>query len=564
MFGIGNGSKDPLVDEGSVARWLASLPPNDPMAVHAALLTELGRVADRSAKRTPARLGALFAVDAGTDALRQTLTKQYLEQAARSNGVENQLWKALFELSQAFLACYSTFSAEAHAANAGPKWQPLLPELIARQVMHHALDARTRLYRYEQWIPAKWSDLHALFQAACALEVDRKPVPALNARTVTTIEHEYLRALVLQLLSAVSLAPRNLDWVWEQLSEWCAPLRLTVEPSSLTSFYIDLRGRGGLKRKAGNPLEGSVLFLDTHPLHAMLMQSVVLLEQKLRHHPLSERSPMRGEQLRLMSKLAAQIDPEFKPLTRKGERSTAVGTVDAIVGFSRIAGFLHDRDLSPTARLEVRESSFDEGLELATFGRLRNEHARVLESARRRLANFATAGGPWEIRDKSQSGYRLVAPMSVINTLNLGTLAAIRMQGQTEWTLCLVRRMKRLTSERAEIGLQVIAHNLVGVELGEQKRGDDAYSVDGVVPNVGDRRFHGLFLSLNKRGSDTPIHTLIMPPGEYQQGKRVRMRTVDRSYPVAFGRLLERNAEWLWATLDTVDVGIKKAASAGS
>jgi len=62
--------------------------------------------------------------------------------------------------------------------------------------------------------------------------------------------------------------------------------------------------------------------------------------------------------------------------------------------------------------------------------------------------------------------------MSVINTVNLGTLAAIRMQGQSEWTLCLVRRMKRLTSERAEIGLQVIAHNLVGVELGEQKRGD--------------------------------------------------------------------------------------------
>jgi len=195
------------------------------LAVHAALMSELGRAANRSAKHTPARLGALFALDAGTDLLRQTLTKQYLEQAARSNRVETQLWKALFELSQAFLSCYHGFAEEAHATNAGPKWQALVPELIARQVIHHGLDAKTRLFRYEQWIPAKWSDLHGLFQAACALEVDRKPVPARSGHSITTIEQEYLRACLVQLMSAVSLGPPNLEWVWEQLTEWCAPLR---------------------------------------------------------------------------------------------------------------------------------------------------------------------------------------------------------------------------------------------------------------------------------------------------------------------------------------------------
>ena len=83
MFGIGNGSKDPLVDERSVARWLSSLPPNDPMAVHAALVTELGRVADRSAKRTPARLGALFAVDAGTDGVIEAAAEPLTVRATR-------------------------------------------------------------------------------------------------------------------------------------------------------------------------------------------------------------------------------------------------------------------------------------------------------------------------------------------------------------------------------------------------------------------------------------------------------------------------------------------------
>ncbi len=130
---------------------------------------------------------------------------------------------------------------------------------------------------------------------------------------------------------------------------------------------------------------------------------------------------------------------------------------------------------------------------------MRNENARTEEDARRRLATYAAPGGAWEVRDVSQTGYRLVAPMMVINVVTLGTLAAMRAQGQALWTLGIVRRMKRLTTERAEIGLQIIANNLVGVELTEQRRGDSDYSVDGETPTVNSRRFQGLFLSLRKR-----------------------------------------------------------------
>ena len=60
--------------------------------------------------------------------------------------------------------------------------------------------------------------------------------------------------------------------------------------------------------------------------------------------------------------------------------------------------------------------------------------------------------------------------MSVANAVTLGTLVAIRPHGQALWTLGIVRRMKRLTTDRAEIGLQVIANTLVGVELVEQRK----------------------------------------------------------------------------------------------
>jgi hypothetical protein len=561
MFGFGKSIKDPLADAKTAERWLSTFPANDPLAAHSAILTELGALSERNAHRTPARLEAVFRLDVQTEALRRTLTSQYHEHGTRSSRVESQLWQAMFDLTQGFLLCYQAFAREVSDHAQSNRWRALLPELIARQIIHHGLDAKIRLYRYEQWIPARWSDLHSLFQIACSIELERQPIAALADGALTTIEQEYLRVLLLQLMNAGNLSARHVAWVAEQLSEWCAPLRLNVESSTATSFYVDLGARSGLKRRGPGPLEGRVLFLDTRPLHAMLMQNVVMLEQKVRNDPLSERTLRRTEQLNLMTKLAAQVDPEFRPVPRRGERINASGAVDAIVGFTKIAGYLHDEEAHPLGEKGHRTGNFDDSIELATFGHMRNENARVQEVARRLLATYAAPGGAWDIRDVSHTGYRLVAPMSVINSVTLGTLVAIRAHGQSLWTLGIVRRMKRLTSERAEIGLQVIANNLVGVELFEQKRGDADYSVDGVIPTVSGRRFPGLFLSLRRRDSEATIQTLIVPAGEYQPGKRMQMRVARVSQQIAFGRLLEQQPEWIWATIESQDNSARAAAT---
>jgi hypothetical protein len=553
MFGFGKSQKDPLADAKSAERWLATFPASDPLAVHAALLVELGALTERDARRTPARLEAIFYLDVQTEALRKSLTSQYLEHGNRSTRVESQLWQALFDLTQGFLLCYQAFDREISQFAQNNRWQSLQPQLIARQIIHQGLDAKIRLYRYEQWIPARWVDLHALFQTACTAQIERKPVAVLAGGVLTTIEQEYLRVLLLQLMNAGNLSPRHVEWVAEQLSEWCAPLRLSIEGSTVTSFYVDLGSRTGLKRRAPQPLEGRVVFLDTRPLHAVLMQNVVMLEQKVRNNPLSERVPRRAEQLNLLTKLASQVDPEFRPVVRRGERTDASGSIDAIVGFAKISGFLRDDEIGTLADRDTSTKTFGDALEIATFGRMRNENARALDVVRRRLATYAAPGGAWEIRDVSQTGYRLVAPMTVITSMTLGTLTAIRAQGDVLWMLGIVRRMKRLTNERAEIGLQIIADNLVGVELAEQKRGDSDYSVDGEVPTVSSRRFQGLFLSLKKPESATAIQTLIVPAGEYQAGKRLRMSAAKSSNSIAFGRLLEQQPDWIWATVESLD-----------
>ena len=555
MFGFGKTTRDPLVDAKSAERWFAAQPAGDPLAIHAELMSSLGAIAERGRARSPAMLEAVFRADTLAQPVRESLTAQYIEHASRSSRIEHQLWSAMFDMTQAFLLAYASFSHDVSDHAQSGKWQALLPELIARQIVHLGLEAKIRLYRYEQWIPAKWAELHSLFSLACGRTIERHQVGGEGAHA-STIEHAYLTVLVLQLMNAGNLTARHLEWVAGELDEWCAPLRLTLAPSSVSSFYVDLGSREGLKRRTTPaPLEGRVLFLDTRPLHAMLMQNVVVIEQKIRHQPLSERTPRRSEQLALLTKLASQVDPEFRPFARRGERTAAVGVVDAIVGFSKIAGFLYEEDRDPLPRVEPGKS-FGGTMELAVFGHTRNEDDRRRELARRRLSTWGAAGGPWDVKDISQTGFRLVAPMSAASAVTLNTLAAIRPYGHAFWTLGIVRRMRRLTSDRAEIGLQVIANTLIGVELCEQKRGgESAYSVEGENATLDGRVFAGLFLALRKREGETAVQSLIVPAVEYQPARRFRLVTPRQTVPIRFGRLIEQQPDWVWAAVEPLDLG---------
>ncbi|HET8832365.1 MAG TPA: hypothetical protein VFN86_09835 [Casimicrobiaceae bacterium] len=563
MFGFGKASKDPLSDVKAAERWLATLPGADTLAVHSNVIGELERVAGPLTQRTPQRLRAVFHVDAQTGAQRRALVTQYIEHARRSSKIENQLWTALFGLTQAFLMTYQSFAREIADRPQTGRWQPLLPELICRQVVHLALDARIRLFRYEQWIPAKWAELHSLMSLACSEQVERRLV-SLTESSTTSIEHEYLRALVLQLMNAGSLTASQVEFIWGELDDWCSPLRLTLEQSAANAFFVDLGGREGLRRRKAGALEGRVLFLDTRPLHAVMVQHVVTLEQKIKAEPLSNRTPRRSEQLALFTKLAAQVDPEFKPFTRRGERVSTTGNVDAIVGFQKIASYFREEAHEPIPMADTTGESFDSTMDIAVFGRIRDEPTRRKELARRRIGAHAAAGGPWEAKDVSQTGFKLVAPIQVANAVTLGTLVAIHPHGQPRWTLGIIRRMKRTAADRAEIGLQIVADTISAVDLVEQrKRGADEYSIDGEGTTINGRRFGALLLALRARDAEPMVQSLIVPAVEYQPVKRYRLSTSKTDYSIRFGRLIEQQPDWIWTAIEPLQSGTK-SQSAGA
>ena len=557
MFGFGKSSKDPLSDIKAAERWLATLPGADTLAVHSNVIDELERATGAGPNRTPQRLRAVFHVDAQTGAQRRALIGQYIEHASRSSKIENQLWIALFGLTQGFLQTYQSFAREIVERPQSGRWQELMPELICRQLVHLALDARVRLFRYEQWIPAKWAELHGLMSLACSQQVERQLV-SLTESSTTSIEHEYLRALVLHLMNAGSLTASQVEFIWGELDDWCSPLRLTLEQSAANAFFVDLGGREGLRRRKTGALEGRVLFLDTRPLHAVMVQHAVTLEQKIKAEPLSNRTPRRSEQLTLFTKLAAQVDPEFRPFARRGERVSTTGNVDAIVGFQKIASYFKEEAHEPIPLADTTGESFDSTMDIAVFGRIRDEPTRRNELARRRIGAHAAAGGPWEAKDVSQTGFKLIAPIQVANAVTLGTLVAIHPHGQPRWTLGIIRRMKRTAADRAEIGLQIVADTISSVDLVEQrKRGADEYSIDGEGTTINGRRFGALLLALRARDAEPMVQSLIVPAVEYQPVKRYRLSTSKTDYTIRFGRLIEQQPDWIWTAIEPLQPGTK-------
>jgi|KBSSwiStaDraftv2_1062776.scaffolds.fasta_scaffold209532_2 cyclic-di-GMP-binding protein len=563
MFGLGRSRKDPLADARSAERWLVTGLPSDPLNMHEELRALLGTLSGPAARLTPKSLAALFVIDTHAQQLFRALTAQYVGHAGRSAKIERQIWSAIFDLTQAFLTAFATFARVAFDAPGNGKWHDAIPELICRQIVHLGRDAKVRLYRYESWIPGKWVEVHSLIARATSLQIERQPIIVARDRPPTSIEHQFLMILVLQLIDAGNLTAAQIELVWEELDGWCASLRLSLSARTPTSFYVDLASREGLKRRTSGPLEGSVLFIDTQPLHAMLMQSQVALQQIARDKPRSDESKRAAAQLTQLVRFAAKVDPEYKPFARSGERTPTKDSVDAIVGLAKIAAFLREEDRDPNFEMYAGKS-YGGALELAVFGRVRNEHDRRIELARHRLSQYAAAGGSWEAKDVSSTGFRLIAPSQAVGAFAIGTLVAIRPHGNKVWTLGIVRRMKRPTADRTEIGLQVVASEIAGVDLVEQRRSAETdYSVDGDGSVVSGRSFVALFLVLRKLDGTAGVKSLMLPVSEYQQGKRLTLVSAKGVYRVILGGAIEQQADWVWTAVEAQELGTQLSTTSG-
>jgi hypothetical protein len=159
----------------------------------------------------------------------------------------------------------------------------------------------------------------------------------------------------------------------------------------------------------------------------------------------------------------------------------------------------------------------------------------------------------------------VIAPIKAASDLPIGTLVATRPQLGSTWTLGVVRRMRRHTAERTEVGLEIVASTLAGVDLVEPRRSSEAdYLVDGEDGVISGRSFIALFLTLQQGGSGRDVQSLIVPAGEYQYSKRLTLVTSKSIYRVVLGSPIEQQAEWVWTAVEPQEIGTRAVPPASA
>ena len=166
---------DPLSSPKLVAAWLRDLPALDVLGRQQAVMRAFEAM--RQARRPVdlPRVHAIELLDGALGADRRQLIKQYVENVDSSPRLSEQLWKAVFDLTQGYLYAYQQALEEALKQKGNPRWKPKVPILFARLIHYYGTDAKLRVFRFERWIPAKWMELHRTYLRSSELGIDRVP-----------------------------------------------------------------------------------------------------------------------------------------------------------------------------------------------------------------------------------------------------------------------------------------------------------------------------------------------------------------------------------------------------
>jgi len=525
---------DPLRNVSAASRWIEGLPAADMLQLQREALDLVTSFPGGRRAIGPNQAEALLRIDARCDPVISHLTTQYAANYQRSSAVETRLWHGAFDMVKAFIAAYQATLKSGYNGEQ-KRWKAVLPKVVVRLGHHKGIDGKYRLFRYGHWIPAQWRELHEQYEFARMRGWQREPLAFGEGfdKQGATLEHEYVKALLLMRLDSGSFTPDQIEWVARALDEWTASLTLTPPPGEGANFYVDLTGTQGLKRVDKVRAGGRLMFLDSTAVYGRIVERLRWLPEQDEENRRSEDLPPREEKLLLM-RLATLYGPESLAFSPRAPRRPAPvdSEVRVVVGLAALTRAVAEVDrLSNDAKSRGAQHSFDEVTQMVNPTTNPDSVARKVK------------GSHWKIADLSETGCRLLAPAKDAPA-RLGEMIAFR--DPEGWSLGVVRRMQRQQVDEVICGVEVIARRMVRVLLRTW-----APPIDAGRTGV-DRPFFGVYLPAHKDNRQAAQRSLIGPDDRFLPGGMVELDTGNARYLIRFTQTLERQAGWAWALFNAV------------
>jgi len=553
VFGFlsGKDATDPLQNPRTAGAWLHDLPALDVMERQQQVMRAFETMRHNRKPVDLARANAIVFLDAALGADRRQLIKQYVENVETAPVTTDRLWQALQELTQAFVFAYKAALDAADSQATATRWKPLLPMLLGRLIHFHGTDSKLRVFRFERWIPAKWMELHELYSRAVTLGIDRAPTSLVSGANATpwTPEQEYINVLLMHQLNTGNLTPAELDWGSAQLRAWSRKLVLDTSPRSPDGFCVDLSGRTGLVRRTGQEMRTNLRFLDTGPLSEQLERAIMAI-RRAADLDTTAQSALNRQRVSILERIRPSVAPNLSADLRRDPRIAVHVPAKVRVGLSRIC-----RDLSAQEASEPgpEDTEHIEVFAVNDGSRPRRQAYEERDSMMASLGEFSEH--TWKVKDRSVAGLRIAASGGLGQSLALGALVAVQQADLGEWVVGVVRRLNRVSNEDSEAGLSIIAERVVPVTLNARRdNGGLGMEVDGLDVSTMGARFDGLYLPPPSRpDKPLPVKSIIVPTGEYVDGRSIILTTGRSFYTIALRHVIEQRTDWTWCAIQIVE-----------
>jgi cyclic-di-GMP-binding protein len=538
-----------------------SLPRQDPIAAQKFLCEALSRFVSN---REPddRQLSALLSLDRHAHQISKRLLVQYGEGDAQLRSLDRRVFISAQRLSRSFAQAYELYLG--HVENSADKsWRESASTVLVRLFRHRQVELLLRLFRYKKRNSEQWRQLHRSYQFAQVqgLVNDSMPrsLPEDKSAPEQTVEQQFIQILLVGAMNTGQFSPRELLWASNWIARWRSLLTLQsadangATPGERNGFVVDLHGAEGLKRfYAGE--SGDFLHLDTAPLMGAIDKEVAALNDAptAPNSPVSTERDGRGV---LLSKLRMLFAPDLIHIKRRGDRKPVAFSVQAISGLAHIVQVLREEVHGKTRQTAASATQVEEITIAPASGHTRMMSTSVLGAADLAPLSIATTFGAnpqtWQVKDRSDSGCRMRGQTTDLNGLIPGSLIAIREGENAQWTVAVVRRLRRLMVDHVEISVEHIGRKPRFVKVATDYH-PEPYIND--VPNKNTQRCLGaLYLPASERHPTMPIKTLLVPASVFNAGRAITLLSSTAIYTLRLNKPLEQQSGFVWTSFALID-----------
>ncbi len=491
---IKNKSDHPLADEKAARDFLAELPTQDPYKT----LEEIAFWLD--ATRTsdglkPLRVFEIIdLLDQAAKPHQRKLSQEYLAAGVRLQKFQEQrIWTTVVELWRQLGAAYEFCLAQTLPGVSGSgALKPMAPTIAARALRALGLELKWSLMRYGPTDPTLWGRQGALYAQAEASGFALKTCSVYSgAHGESTVQREYLKALMLAMSATGSLLPRKLEVAERVVAQFSDRFVLQRQPAKGCHCTVDLQ--------AAKPPARMVAQVTPAPSVRYFGPGAA----------------------------AEAVDKLIETITQSGAIPSTVnlgGTYESSFVVEVLSHLARHWAAEPPARKQERRP---------TFARIHVVHdfddvVAIIAGESKEL-DFQRNIETWTVENASERGYGAIIPASATDWLQVGTLLGIKLADGNAWGVGIVRRLTNDPNGQRYVGIETVSKGGARVKVFPAEPKAGAAQGDDAV----------LLPSSASDSTGTGELNLLMRMGTFSPKRSLQMRAYEREYLLVPKQLLE-------------------------